>query len=85
MNESYLAYLKSPEWREKRKEFIDLANNECQECGCNEHLQVHHLNYDNIGDETEDDVEVLCKECHEAKELEKGTDLYGSDDEYGEY
>jgi len=82
---NYLSYLKTDAWKEKRKEFLELANYECQECGSTENLQIHHLNYENIGEETEDDVEVLCKECHENKELEKGTDLYGSDEEYGEW
>ena len=84
MNENYLSYLRSVEWREKRKEFLELVDNECQECGSKEDLQVHHLNYANVGYETEDDVEVLCKSCHEDKELEKGTDLdYG--DDYGQW
>lgn len=84
MNEEYKAYLRSSEWRERRKEFIEEVNGECEDCGSKKNIQVHHLNYDNIGDETEDDVEVLCKDCHEDRELEKGTDLCG-DDDYGCY
>lgn len=75
MNEDYRAYLRSPEWRARRLEFLEDAEYQCQECGSNKKLQVHHLSYDNLGDETEDDVEVLCKECHEDKEIEKGTEL----------
>lgn len=84
MDETYMAYLRSAEWREKRKEFLELANYECEECGEKDGLQVHHLSYENIGDETEDDVQVLCRECHEDKELEKGTDMHG-EGSYGSY
>ena len=82
MREEYKSYLRSPEWKEKRKEFLEMANYECQDCGSKEHIQVHHLNYDCIGEEEFDDVEVLCGDCHEDKELEKGTDLEEEDD-YG--
>jgi 5-methylcytosine-specific restriction endonuclease McrA len=84
MNQEYLSYLRSKEWREKRKEFLEEANYECSECGEKKNLQVHHLNYDCVGEEDFDDVEVLCKECHQNKELEKGTDLREVDD-YGEW
>lgn len=83
MNENYIAYLKSPEWREKRKEFLEDANYECEDCG-EKASQVHHLNYECLHDEERDDVAVLCKSCHEDRELEKGTDLNGTD-EYGSW
>jgi 5-methylcytosine-specific restriction endonuclease McrA len=84
MNSEYIRYLKSPEWREKRKQFLEIVNYECEICGSKNKLQVHHLNYNNIGEEEKEDVQVLCKDCHKDKEIEKGTDLsYG--DEYGEY
>jgi len=85
--ESYRAYLRSPKWKEKRKELLEEANYECEDCGSKKNLQVHHLNYDNLGEEElGEDVEVLCKDCHEDKEIEKGTDLYDDkEEEYGEY
>ena len=83
--ESYQAYLRSPEWKEKRKELLEEVNHECEDCGSDKNLQVHHLNYDNLGEEElGEDVEVLCRDCHEDKEIEKGTDLYEEED-YGEY
>ena len=83
MNEDYRAYLASGYWREKRKEFLEEVNYECEECGETEGLQVHHLNYDCIGEEEKEDVLVLCKECHKDKEIEKGIDLW--EDDYGDY
>ena len=83
MNEEYLAYLRSPEWRERRKEFLEEENYECEECG-EKATQVHHLNYNSLGEEEREDVEVLCKECHENKEIEKGNDMWGEEG-YGEW
>jgi len=85
VNLAYIAYLNTPEWKERREEFLEEANHECEECGSSKNLQVHHLTYDNLGHEEFDDVEVLCDVCHEDKELEKGTDLYDGEDDYGEY
>lgn len=83
MNENYKSYLRSPEWREKRKEFLEDENYECEICG-EKATQVHHLNYDCLGEEEREDVEVCCGNCHEDKEIEKGTDLE-EDDDYGEW
>jgi len=84
MNSEYKAYLSSKEWKEKRKEFLESANYECEDCG-GKATQVHHLNYDCLGKEKESDVVVLCKQCHEDREIEKGTELDYDGEEYGEW
>lgn len=83
MNEEYLAYLRSNEWRERRLEFLEDSNYECEECG-EDAKEVHHKHYNSIGNEERDDVEVLCSDCHENREIEKGTDMTEGG-EYGEY
>ena len=82
ITEEYRRYLRSDEWKEKRKEFLESENYECEECG-NKATQVHHKSYENIYNEEREDVEVLCRDCHIEKEEEKGTDLYYTD--FGEY
>lgn len=56
---TYTEWLKSPEWRARRAEIIELANEQCQECGrckvgcerCDhhddfvDHFEVHHKFY----------------------------------------
>jgi len=81
ISEEYRRYLRSDEWKEKRKEFLESEDYECEVCGERAN-QVHHKNYDSIYEEEKDDVEVLCKECHIDREEEKGNDMVG---EYGEY
>ena len=62
----YVDYLKSPEWRERRKQALDWARNACQLCNSpKEPLNVHHRTYDRLGAELPADLVVLCKDCHE--------------------
>ena len=82
LSSAYYEYITSDEWKEKSKEFLKDGGYECEECG-GRATQCHHKTYDNFGDETEDDVEVLCGKCHQEKEEEKGNDMV--DGEYGEY
>ena len=68
MNEEYVEYLKSPDWKERRKELMEEAEEICDECG-EKATVLHHLNYNNLGFEIlDEDVVALCKECHKEKQ-----------------
>jgi len=59
----YTEYLKSEGWKEKREAIFEKSNGECERCGAPaEH--VHHLTYDRLGNEDEEDLEALCRPCH---------------------
>lgn len=61
----YERYLQTPEWQKKRTERLKIDNFKCTVCGRPMDLQVHHLNYDNIGHENVyTDLITLCKYCH---------------------
>lgn len=60
---SYKEYLNHPLWKEKSK-FILSLNPSCQKCRINKSTQVHHLNYNSVGNENREDVISLCKDCH---------------------
>ena len=61
----YIEYLKSDEWREKRKILMEQCDWTCSKCG-KKATQLHHLNYNNIGnEELNTDVVPLCKDCHD--------------------
>ena len=62
--ENYKEYLDSILWKEKSEWIKEVAGNKCQKCGNKFNLQVHHIDYTNVGNEGMDDVIVLCKECH---------------------
>lgn len=55
----------SPIWKELRKEKLEESFFRCQKCKAIHKLQVHHINYPEIwGEETADDLVVLCDSCH---------------------
>ena len=69
----YREYISSPEWQARRKEFL-LAYPDCNRCklprwlaivAYDQDLHVHHRSYAHIGAEPEEDLEPLCKRCHE--------------------
>lgn len=61
----YIEYLKSSEWRDKRKKVLSKCNH-CRLCWTKKVLQIHHLHYKTLFNENLDkDVVVLCKFCHE--------------------
>lgn len=61
----YKDFLKTPEWDKTRKRMLRLAGYRCQLCNkTNTILNVHHKTYDRIGEEFDDDLIVLCKNCH---------------------
>ena len=60
----YDEYLKSDEWRERRKLVLERANHICEGCLVSPASVVHHTNYDNVGDEVLFDLVALCHDCH---------------------
>jgi hypothetical protein len=61
----YQEYLRTPEWRRRRERKLDQADRRCQLC--NRHhrsLNVHHRTYENLGEELDGDLIVLCRACH---------------------
>ena len=81
VTDEYREYLRSNDWRERRKDLMEEAGKVCSECG-DKATQLHHLNYDCLGEEELDmDVVALCTQCHKDIHNKDGED-YG---EYGEY
>jgi len=60
----YRVYLKSEGWR-KFAAKIRADREKCERCGSTQSLQVHHLTYYRLGREHPQDVQLLCKSCHE--------------------
>lgn len=63
---NHRAYLQSPLWKKIRQKAIDEYGTICGKCG-GYGTDVHHLTYDRVGgNELLEDLQVLCRECHEA-------------------
>ena len=70
----YYDYLQSNEWQVKRNQLFDLKGRVCERC--NKDLKgkiadVHHKTYENIFNEKLDDLEVLCRPCHQEEHKDK--------------
>lgn len=62
--EEYKAYLNSPRWQAIRKRLYREYDYKCDRCGSSKNIQVHHLTYENLGEEKDEDLVVLCQKCH---------------------
>ena len=58
---SYDEYLFSSHWTNFRKRFI---GRKCEGCG-GRWVNLHHVNYERLGAELDEDVVPLCRDCHE--------------------
>ena len=64
--EVYYNYLQSNEWKTIREIRLELDYYRCVICESTTNLQIHHLTYDNVGDEDiRNDLITLCMLCHQ--------------------
>jgi 5-methylcytosine-specific restriction endonuclease McrA len=71
--EEYDKYLETPHWQSfRRLVFAEqrrrLGRNCCERCpknGSEIKLDVHHLTYERLGNEKTEDVQIICKDCHD--------------------
>jgi len=59
-------YLCSEHWKQLRKEKKRL-NPVCEICGSKKKLDVHHKNYRGIYDVLLEDLQTLCRRCHNSR------------------
>lgn len=62
---TYKDYLQSPEWRAKRKKVLERAGGICEGCMESQANTVHHLTYQNCGNEFLFELAALCEYCHD--------------------
>lgn len=63
--EKYQAYLCGREWGLLREQVRKRAGGICERCMTNEMDHVHHLTYERKYRESLDDLQAICKGCHE--------------------
>jgi hypothetical protein len=61
----YSQYLASAKWREKRDAVMFRTRGVCEGCRNAKADIVHHLTYDNVGDELLYELVALCNRCHD--------------------
>lgn len=62
----YKEYLQSDEWRLKRNKLLNHRGYKCENCSSKKNLQIHHLTYERLGFELDNDLVILCQKCHES-------------------
>ena len=62
---TYSEYLESPHWLTVKARKLNQSNRLCEACRTDQRLEVHHLNYNSIGNEALFELMVLCHDCHE--------------------
>ena len=62
----YPEYLRSPAWRELRNQVLGRAGWRCEVCKAHAE-EIHHLTYANVGNEALEDLQALCRTCHQKK------------------
>ena len=60
----YREYLESPHWLNTATLRKIKSNYVCDACRTNKRLEVHHLHYNSLGNESMDDLMTLCHDCH---------------------
>eukprot|EP00112_Aurelia_sp_Birch-Aquarium-sp1_P009654 Seg21027.1 transcript_id=Seg21027.1/GoldUCD/mRNA.D3Y31 product="hypothetical protein" protein_id=Seg21027.1/GoldUCD/D3Y31 len=61
----YNQYLATSEWKAKRDLVMDRAQDVCEGCRKSKATEVHHLTYQNVGEEFLFQLVALCKPCHD--------------------
>jgi len=64
LRRDYKNYLKSEWWQERRLSALKIGNYKCVVCSKTKSLQVHHLNYEHLYCERDEDLEIRCDNCH---------------------
>jgi len=64
MTKFYSDYLQSAKWKTRATQ-TKRDHPYCAKCGSVNSLNCHHLSYAHIGNESDDELIVLCKTCHE--------------------
>lgn len=70
----YHRYMASREWAVKREEVKKRNWGRCERCKSAPIQDVHHLTYERLGHENDDDLQGVCRPCHEYLSAKRDTD-----------
>ncbi len=72
MKQNYQKYLHSDGWKARKEKYEESHSKECFVCGTDSNICLHHLTYENLGKEEDEDLIWLCKGHHKEIHTEKG-------------
>lgn len=62
----YEEYIHSSKWQEKRRQKAEQQKYRCEKCDkfVPNGFHIHHITYENFGNEKMEDLQFLCEDCH---------------------
>jgi hypothetical protein len=63
--QNYKEYIKSHWWITRRNKYYQTHKRVCQACLSTKHTNLHHMLYEDLGNEKDEHLIPLCRECHE--------------------
>lgn len=69
----YKEYIHSKEWRDRKKRYYKENDKVCVICKTKDRVGLHHVRYDRLGAEHDDDLVALCWPHHGLYHEEHGT------------
>jgi len=60
----YNTYINSNKWKARRIQYYKTHKKHCVACTTKENIHLHHLTYERMGAEHDDDLMSLCEKCH---------------------
>ncbi len=60
----YKRYLRSNAWAMRKNAYYKRFNRQCAACGSSKRIQLHHVSYDQLGHEPDQDLVPLCHKDH---------------------
>ena len=74
----YNKVLRSARWRDMKARLLRFRGERCEGCpkvfasgAGKKNLSLHHRTYDRLGHELDEDVQLLCENCHEKADRER--------------
>jgi hypothetical protein len=67
----YTAYMQSDKWQHRKARLYAKRGRVCEMCGATWPLEVHHKNYDRLGHELDEDLLIVCVDCHPKADAER--------------
>jgi 5-methylcytosine-specific restriction endonuclease McrA len=64
-SERYNERVNSDAWKARKRELIRWRGQFCERCGLHGPLDLHHKTYERLGEEMDDDLELVCRDCHD--------------------
>jgi hypothetical protein len=66
-HEEHWQRIHQPDWYQRRADLQSARGHRCESCGVDDvPLQLHHVTYEHLWNELDEDLMLLCDRCHES-------------------